>query len=50
MGSGNLTDYTGSISFFVSAVPEPADYLLLLTGLAMLGGGVFYRRTVKSAG
>jgi hypothetical protein len=50
MGSGSQTDYTGSITFFVSTVPEPSDILLLLTGLAVVGGAVLYRKTGKRSG
>lgn len=47
MGAGNETDYSGSITFFVSTVPEPADILLFFTGVAMLGGAWLYRRAGK---
>lgn len=44
MGSGNSVDYMGSMSFFVSAVPEPGDIFLLLTGLPLLAWAVKRRR------
>jgi EpsD family peptidyl-prolyl cis-trans isomerase len=53
MGSGNSASYNGAITFFassiselslVSTVPEPADWLLLACGLALVGFGV-RRRT-----
>ena len=51
-GSGNSATYSGYVSFtggsgsssFVSAVPEPGDIGLMLTGLCMLGAAVRHRR------
>lgn len=54
-GSGNTESYSGFIAFngagtsngltsFVSAVPEPRDYALMLTGLVMLAASVRHRR------
>jgi len=44
IGSGNSVDYSGSMSFFVSAVPEPHDILLMLAGLSFLAWAVWRRR------
>ena len=50
-GAGNSVDYMGSMSFFVSAVPEPSDYLLMIAGLAALAWALRRRarRTAHSA-
>lgn len=48
-GSTTGTGGTGSVSNFVSAVPEPADYALMLTGLAMLGAAVRRRRSAAAS-
>ena len=50
MGSGNQLDYFGSVSFYVSAVPEPAGILLLLTSIALLAGALYYRRRKNKTG
>jgi hypothetical protein len=44
MGSGNSVDYSGSMSFFVSSVPEPSDTMLMLTGCAFVIWAVRRRR------
>ena len=44
MGAGNSVDYTGGISFMVSAVPEPADLLLMLVGSSCLAWAIKRRR------
>lgn len=44
MGAGNSVDYSGNISFMVSAVPEPADLLLMLVGTSCLAWAVKRRR------
>jgi len=49
MGSGNSVDYSGSMSFFVSAVPEPHDILLMLAGLSFLVWAVWRRRQSEIA-
>lgn len=37
VGSRNSVGYSGGMTFVVSGVPEPADYLLMLAGLSFLG-------------
>jgi hypothetical protein len=44
MGAGNNVDYTGSISFMVSAVPEPSDVILMMVGLCCLVWAINRRR------
>ncbi len=44
MGAGNTVDYTGSISFMVSAVPEPSDVILMIVGLCCLVWAIKRRR------
>lgn len=36
MGAGNDIGYNGSISFFVSPVPEASDYLMFVIGMLIL--------------
>ena len=48
-GTTTNTGGTGSVSTFVSAVPEPGDYALMLTGLAMLGAAVRHRRRAAAS-
>lgn len=43
-GAGNSVDYSGNISFMVSAVPEPADLMLMLVGTSCLAWAVKRRR------
>jgi len=50
MGAGNSVDYSGSITFntsFVSGAPEPADWLLMVSGSAFLGWAVKRRRAAR---
>lgn len=54
MGAGNSVDYSGSITFntarvdsFVSGAPEPADWLLMISGSAFLGWAVRRRKTAR---
>ncbi len=47
MGAGNEVDYFGSISFYVSAVPEPSDLQLLLSSVGVLAGIWFWKRKQK---
>lgn len=49
MGSGNNLSYSGSMSFFVSAVPEPSDVLLLLAGLGFVFWSVSRRRNAMAS-
>jgi hypothetical protein len=44
MGAGNSVDYNGSISFMVSAVPEPSDVILMIVGLFSLVWAIKRRR------
>lgn len=45
MGAGNSVDYSGSITFLVSAVPEPSDIALFLTASLIAGVAIRTRRT-----
>jgi hypothetical protein len=49
MGAGNSVDYAGDVSFMVSAVPEPADILLMLVGSSCLAWAIKRRRRSVSA-
>jgi hypothetical protein len=44
MGAGNNVDYSGTMSFFVSSVPEPSDIMLMMTGCALVACAVRRRR------
>jgi hypothetical protein len=44
MGAGNSVDYSGSITFMVSAVPEPAELMLMLVGASCMGWAIKRRR------
>ena len=48
MGAGNHVGYEGTMNFFVAAVPEPADYLLMAAGLGFLVWAVLRRRRAQA--
>lgn len=55
MGAGNSVDYSGTMTFmtsaapaYVSGAPEPADWLLMISGSAFLGWAVRRRKTLAA--
>lgn len=49
MGAGNTVSYDGTMNFFVAAVPEPSDYLMMFAGLCFLGWALRRRRRADAA-